>query len=228
MTRVRSASSSHTTSSKLVPASHNNRPAVIAPQPGPLFVAGQPMTVPPPANVTCDLGPCTVQALINGQLYNINDTINLPAGTTPITYVITDKAGRSTTSPTLATIVGPPKVDAPAPLNIATANPDGTTVIPPLPTSQYCGLPNCTVCGAVCSSAVCALARNVFVSEEFACLPGVACTMHTRVGSVRKPTQASLPLRPCAGHCDRERNRVPARHAGASPCGQQHYSVQDH
>ena len=103
------------------------------------------MVIPAPSAQFCGQPPCTVSVLVGGQLLPVGSTVNLPIGSTPLTYVITDSLGNTATSSTTVSVIGPPSIVAPSPVTISSLDPAGASVRPQLPISQYCGVPNCTV-----------------------------------------------------------------------------------
>ena len=105
---------------------------------------GAPYTIPAPTNSSCDLEPCTVQVIVNGTVYNVTDIIQLPLGDTPITYVITDAAGKTAADTVIAHVNGPPSVTAPAPVTLNATSPAGASYSVQPPADQYCGHPQCT------------------------------------------------------------------------------------
>ena len=86
-----------------------------------------------------------VTVTINGTTYKPGDTVVLPVGTTPIVYTITDANGNNYTSPTSATVAGPPTITAPPPTTVNATSPSGAPVILQPPAGQYCGVPTCNV-----------------------------------------------------------------------------------
>ena len=130
------------------PALTHRRVSVAAPPPSTTTTsnpAGAAITIPSELSKLCVDGPCTIQVVINNVTYNVGDTVNLPVGTTPATYVITDSLGNNATSTTSFTVDGPPSITAPASGTVNTTSPAGATVNLPAPSSTTCGSPPCTV-----------------------------------------------------------------------------------
>ena len=102
-------------------------------------------TIPQPASSTCPQPTCQISVLYNGTLYKPGDTIPLPVGTTTLTYSIVDSKGNTATDSLLVDVVGPPSIDAPAPVTLNATGPSGAPVTLQPQADQYCGAPNCTI-----------------------------------------------------------------------------------
>ena len=116
-------------------------------------------TIPQPANTTCPQPVCQVSVLYNGTLYKPGDTIPLPVGNNTLTYTIVDSKGNTAQDVANVVVVGPPSIDAPAPLTLNATSQSGAPVTLQPQADQYCGVPNCTiqvrtlalVCNNLCS-----------------------------------------------------------------------------
>ena len=106
---------------------------------------GATFVLEPPTSEYCGFPPCNVSVLFNNTLYPVGSTVQLPVGTTQLTYIITDSKGQTAQDVTDVTVLPPPTITAPADVSINAYNATNAPVTLQAPESSYCGVPNCTI-----------------------------------------------------------------------------------